>query len=145
MPNAFTGLFLAALVAASATRLWLARRQIGYVRAHRDAVPAGFADSMPLHAHQKAADYTVAKTRLGCVDTLVGAALILALTIGGGLELVARAWAQLFAPGSLAHGAALLLSVFFVQAIVSLPLALYRTFVIESRFGFNRMTLRLFF
>jgi STE24 endopeptidase len=145
MPNAFTGLFLAALVAATATRLWLARRQIRHVRAHRDAVPASFADTIPLAAHQKAADYTAAKTRFGMVDTLLGAAIMLAFTLGGGLELLSRAWAQVFAPGSLTHGTALLLSVLFVQAILSLPLALYRTFVIESRFGFNRMTLRLFF
>src|SRR6267142_889965 len=145
MPNALTWLFLAALLAASATRLWLALRQIRHVRAHRDAVPPSFAGSIPLHAHQKAADYTAAKTRFGAVDTLVGALLVLLLTLGGGLELLSRAWAHAFAPGSLAHGAALLLSALFVQAIVSLPLALYRTFVIESRFGFNRMTLRLFF
>src|SRR6267142_1712496 len=137
MPNALTWLFLAALLAASATRLWLALRQIRHVRAHRDAVPPSFAGSIPLHAHQKAADYTAAKTRFGAVDTLVGALLVLLLTLGGGLELLARAWAHAFAPGSLAHGAALLLSALFVQAIVSLPLALYRTFVIESRCGFK--------
>ena len=145
MPNLLTWLFLVVLLAATATRLWLAQRQIRHVRAHRDAVPAGFADTIPLAAHQKAADYTAAKTRFGAVDTLIDAALTLAFTLGGGLELLSRAWAHAFEPGSLAQGTALLLSVFLVQAIVSLPLALYRTFVIESRFGFNRMTLRLFF
>src|SRR6266850_492540 len=81
MPNALTWLFLAALLAASATRLWLALRQIRHVRAHRDAVPPSFAGSIPLHAHQKAADYTAAKTRFGAVDTLVGALLVLLLTL----------------------------------------------------------------
>jgi STE24 endopeptidase len=142
--NALTWLFLAALVLASATRLWLAQRQIRHVRAHRDAVPETFAEAIPLAAHQKAADYTAAKTRLGMVDVLVGAALVLVLTLGGLLQALSDAWAAAFEPGSLAHGTALLLSVLFIQAGVSLPLALYRTFIVEQRFGFNRMTLGLF-
>jgi STE24 endopeptidase len=144
MPNALTWLFVAALVAATGTRLWLGLRQIRHVKAHRDAVPASFADSISLAAHQKAADYTAAKTRLGALDLLVGAILVLVLTLGGGLQWLADIWARVFQPGGLAHGAALLLTLFFVQGVVSLPLALYRTFVIEVRFGFNRMTLALF-
>ena len=145
MPNALTWLFLAALLAATATRLWLASRQIRHVRAHRAAVPPSFAESIPLTAHQKAADYTAAKTQFGIVNTLVDAALILAFTLGGGVQWLSDAWTRWFALGSLSHGTALLLSLFFLQGAISLPLALYRTFVIESRFGFNRMTLALFF
>ena len=85
MPNALTWLFLAALAAALATRLWLARRQIAHVRAHRSAVPEGFAGVMPLAAHQKAADYTVAKAQLGIVELAAGGAVLLALTLGGAL------------------------------------------------------------
>ena len=143
--NLLTWLFLAALTLATATRLWLARRQIRHVQAHRDAVPATFAQAIPLAAHQKAADYTAAKTRLAMVDVLVDAVLVLAFTLGGLLQALSRAWAAAFTPGSLAHGTALLLSVLFLQAGASLPLALYRTFVVEQRFGFNRMTLALFF
>ena len=142
--NALTWLFLAALGLATATRLWLALRQIRHVSAHADAVPASFSDVIPLAAHQKAADYTVAKARLGMLDLAVGAVLVLALTLGGLLQALADAWGALFAPGSLAHGTALLVSLFFVQAIVSLPITIYRTFVLEQRFGFNRMTLGLF-
>ena len=142
--NLLTWLFLAAVALASATRLWLAQRQIRHVRAHRDSVPRTFAEAIPLAAHQKAADYTAAKARFGRVDVLVDAALVLALTLGGLLQALSDAWAAAFAPGSLVHGTALLLSVFFLQAAVSLPLALYRTFVVEQRFGFNRMTLGLF-
>lgn len=142
--NFLTWLFLAALALATGTRLWLAQRQIRHVRAHRGAVPETFAEAIPLSAHQKAADYTGAKSRLGMVDVLIGAALVLAFTLGGLLQALSGAWAGVFAAGSLAHGTALLLSVFFVQAAASLPLAFYRTFVLEQRFGFNRMTLGLF-
>src|SRR5690242_18102250 len=127
--NLLTWLFLAAVLLAAATRLWLAQRQIRHVRAHRGAVPETFADAIPLAAHQKAADYTAAKTRLGMLDVLVGAILVVALTVGGLLQWLSDAWGGVLARGSLAHGTALLLSVFFIQAAVSLPLAFYRTFV----------------
>ncbi len=144
MSTALTWLFLAALAAASATRLWLARRQVRHVAAHRDAVPPGFAGSIPLASHRKAADYTVAKTRLGMVGVLVHAAVLLAFTLGGGLQLILDLWAAAFAPGSLAHGTAALLTLAFALGLISLPLGLYRIFVVEQRFGFNRITPRLF-
>ncbi len=144
MPNVLTWLFLAALIVASATRLWLAQRHVRHVRANREAVPARFAAEIPLAAHQKAADYTVAKTRFAALDTLAGAVVVLLLTFGGGIELLSRAWGSMLYVGSIAHGTALLLSLFLVQALVSLPLSFYRVFRIEARFGFNRMTLGLY-
>ncbi|HEX7248917.1 MAG TPA: M48 family metallopeptidase [Burkholderiales bacterium] len=144
MPNAFTWVFLAALCAATLTRLWLSRRQARYVRAHRAAVPQTFAGAIPLDAHQKAADYTVAKGRVGMIDVLVGAAMALWLTLGGLLQWISDLWARWLDAGSLLHGTALLLSVFLVQGLAGLPTTLYRTFVVEERFGFNRMTLKLF-
>jgi len=140
----FTWIFLAALAAALLTRLWLAQRQIRHVRAHREAVPAMFAQSIPLASHQKAADYTVAKARLGIVDTVLDALILLALTLGGALQWLADLWQRVFAADSIWHGVALILTVFLVRGALGLPLSLYRTFVIEERFGFNRMTLRLF-
>jgi STE24 endopeptidase len=144
MTNAFTWAFLAALAAATATRLWLARRQMRHVSAHRGAVPGTFAEAIPLEAHQKAADYTVAKTRVGMLDLAIGAALTLWLTLGGLIEWISGFWARWLEPGSVLHGTALLLTIFFVQAALALPTTLYRTFVVEERFGFNRMTAKLF-
>ena len=142
--NAFTWLFLAALAAATLTRLWLALRQMAHVRAHRAAVPRGFAEVMPLAAHQKAADYTVAKSRLGMVDLLVGAAALLALTLAGLLRWISEQWAALLEPGGLWHGTALVASVVLLLSALELPSSIYRTFVVEARFGFNRMSLALF-
>jgi STE24 endopeptidase len=144
MTNAFAWVFLAALAAASVTRLWLSQRQMRHVRAHRQAVPATFAAAIPLASHQKAADYTVAKARLGMVDVVLSAIVLLALTLGGGIQLLSDLWARAFASGSIAHGTALILSVIFLQSLIGMPLSLYRTFVLEQRFGFNRMTVRLF-
>ena len=141
----FAAVFLAALLFATALRLWLAWRHMRHVAAHRGAVPAAFADSIALEAHQKAADYTVAKTRLAMVDILIGAVLLLALTLGGGLQALATFWGGIFAPGGYAYGIALVASVAAIGGLIELPVSLYRTFVIEARFGFNRMTLALFF
>ena len=142
--NSFTWLFLAALAAATATQLWLTYRQIRHVRAHRDAVPPMFAATIPAEAHRKAADYTVATARVSIGDLIAETTVILALTLGGGIQMLSDLWAKLFAPDSLAQGTALLLSFFLVQAAVGLPLSLYRVFGIEQRFGFNRMTWRLY-
>jgi STE24 endopeptidase len=144
MTSAFTWLFLAALAATTLTRLWLAQRQMRHVRANREAVPATFAAEIPLSAHQKAADYTVAKAKLGMLDVLLGAAVLLVFTLGGGIERLSALWARAFEAGSLAHGTVLILSVVLLQALIGLPLAVYRTFGVEQRFGFNNMTPRLF-
>ena len=144
MGNAFTWLFLVAVAAATATRLWLTQRQIRHVRAHRDAVPGMFAEAISLASHQKAADYTVAKSRLGIVDTLLDAAILLVLTLGGALQWLADAWQSVFPATSLWHGTALILTVFLLKGLIGLPLNVYRIFVIEERFGFNRMTVKLF-
>ena len=144
MTNALTGTFLAALAAATLTRLWLARRQIAHVRAHRDAVPPEFADAIALSAHRKAADYTVAKARLGIADVLLGTATLLVLTLGGLLAWLSARWAAVFAPGGLAHGTVLVASVAVLLSALELPASVYRTFGIEARFGFNRVTPALF-
>jgi STE24 endopeptidase len=139
----FTALFLAALLLATAVRLYLAYRHVRYVSAHRDRVPSAFASAIPLEAHRKAADYTAVKTRFGMLGTLVDAAVLLALTFGGGLNLAQRAVSAAFAPG-IVQGVALIALVAIALSVIELPFSLYRTFRIEERFGFNKMTLKLF-
>jgi len=142
--NTFGIVFLAALALATATRLFLARRHMNHVRAHRDRVPDAFASEINLAAHQKAADYTCAKTRIAMIDLVVGVLVVLAFTFGGGLQWlhdVSEAWA---AEGIL-RGLLLIALVGILTTFVDVPLDLYRTFVIEQRFGFNKTTPGLFF
>jgi STE24 endopeptidase len=143
--HGFTAVFLVALASITLVRLWLSQRHIQYVLANRNAVPAAFSASIPLAAHQKAADYTAAKTRLGLLETLASAALLLGFTLGGGLQLLSDAWERTFEAGGYAHGIALIVSVTLISSVIDLPFALYRTFAIEVRFGFNRTSLALFF
>lgn len=153
MPNDFISpfrlLFLLALALSLGIRLWLARRQMAHVFAHRPAVPAEFADRIALAAHQKAADYTRARGGLGIYQTLAETALLLVFTLGGGLEALHGFWSShLVAPGATpgyAYGIALIFSVTVISSLVDLPFGLYRQFVLEQRFGFNRMSLGLFF
>jgi STE24 endopeptidase len=141
-PIGFTALFLAALAASLAVRVWLSRRQVAHVLAHRDAVPAAFASRIGLAAHQKAADYTVAKQRLGSLNTLVDAAMLLLMTFGGGLALVIG-WTATVGVPALWQDVLLFAVTGAFYGLVSLPFSWWQTFRIEERFGFNRMTLRL--
>ena len=102
--HGFTAVFLVALGLTTLARLWLSQRHIRYVLANRDEVPAEFSASIPLAAHQKAAEYTAAKTRLGVLETLAAAALLLGFTLGGGLQFLSDAWERIFEAGGYAHG-----------------------------------------
>jgi len=144
-PLTFTYLFLGALLLATAVRYWLASRQIRHVAMHRSEVPAQFRERIPLSAHQRAADYTVARVRLGIVDTAVGAALLLALTVFGGIGWIAEMLRDAAPDWTFARQVLLILIVGLVVSAADLPISLYRQFVLEQRFGFNRMTLRLYF
>ena len=142
--NTFSIVFLAALALATATRLWLAGRHVSHVRAHRDRVPDAFAREIDLPSHQKAADYTCARTRFAMIDLLVGVAILLALTFGSGLQwlhAVSAAWLGEGIP----RGLLLIALVGLLLTLLDLPSDLYRTFVIEQRFGFNKSTPGLFF
>ncbi len=137
--NTLTLLFLFALVAGLLLQLWLYRRHARNVSANRALVPQAFANRISLQEHQKAADYTLAKVRLGVLNLLLGALLLLVWTLGGGLELVLSAWSAA-GLSPLLSGATAMLSVFLIQGILDLPLSLWHTFQVEERFGFNRTT-----
>ncbi len=139
----FTLVFLAALALATAMRLWLGVRHLRHIQRHRDRVPGEFANEISLDAHHRAADYSCAKTRLALVSTAFECAVILALTFGGGLQLLQDIITGWFAPG-IARGVALLVLLATVMTVVDIPFGWYRTFGIEQRFGFNKMTPLLF-
>jgi STE24 endopeptidase len=142
MTNTFSLAFLLALSLMVGLRLWLAQRQISHVLAHRATIPAQFVGRLELAAHQKAADYTVTRTRFGRLALVVEVAVLLAFTFGGGLQALHDFWNTRL--DGLSYGIALIFSLMAISGTIDLPLALYRQFVIEEKFGFNRMTLKLF-
>ena len=141
-----TLLFCAALVGSLLVKFWLVTRQVRHVAGHRDAVPSAFRGTVTLAAHQRAADYTLAKARFGLLGTAVGAAVLLGWTLLGGLDAlnqllrdgIGSRW------GSMAYQLTLLASFALIGGLIELPFDLYGTFRIEERFGFNRMTWKLY-
>jgi len=144
--NVLSGVFVAALVASLLVRFWLTTRQLRHVAAHRGAVPAAFAGSVSLQAHQKAADYTVAKGRLSLLTSAFGAAALLGWTLLGGLHSLNALLYETVSPrfGGLAYQVSLVVSFSLISGLLELPFELYSTFRLEERFGFNRMTWRLY-
>ena len=141
----FTLVFSAALILGLLTKFYLASRQIRHVASHRDEVPAEFAATISLDAHQKAADYTVTKARFGMLETAFATALLLGWTLLGGIDTLNQALASsgLVAYGSLVTQLALLAVFGLISGVLDLPFTLYSTFKIEERFGFNKVTFRL--
>jgi STE24 endopeptidase len=141
----FTTVFAALLVAGLAVKYWLATRQIRYVAQHRDAVPPAFAQNITLTAHQKAADYTLTKARFGLLELAFSTAVLVGWTLLGGLN-VLNTWLLGWLGngyGGMAQQLALLIGFVVIGGIIDLPFTLYQTFVIEERFGFNKMTFKL--
>lgn len=137
--NPFTIVFLVLLALSLALRVWLASRHIRHIRAHRAAVPAEFAADIALEAHQKAADYSIGRTALNRVHMVADAVVLLGFTLGGGLQALDNVAGGWFST-PLLRGTALVALYAVVSTLIDLPFDLWRTFGIESRFGFNKMT-----
>ncbi len=137
--------FAAALLLSLAAQLWLATRQMRHVAAHRNHLPPAFAATVTLDAHRRAADYTLAKGRLGLVATAFGGAVLLGWTLLGGLDALNVALRDALLPrwGGMAYQLALLTAFALISALIDLPLEWWTTFRVEQRFGFNRTTLGL--
>jgi STE24 endopeptidase len=145
LSSAWTFAFAAALVVSLALRTWLLARQVRHVALHRDVVPVTFRATVPLAAHRRAADYTLAKARLAHLQMVAGAAVLLGWTLFGGLDALNVALRDAVAPrfGALAYGIALVAAFATIGALIELPFDWYATFRLEERFGFNRVTWRL--
>ncbi len=139
----FTFLFILGLVLSTATRYYLAGRHIRHIAKHRDQVPADFASKVSLPEHHKAADYTMAKLRLGLFEIALSAAILIIFTLLGGIQLLQNVTIELLGPG-ITQQIALLISISLITGVIDLPFSLYRQFGIEEQFGFNRMSLKLF-
>ncbi|MFC5550582.1 M48 family metallopeptidase [Massilia aerilata] len=138
----FSVLFVIFFMLTLVLRYWLASRHVRHVLRHRDRVPAEFAGRIPLAAHQKAADYTVAKTRYGMVHAVWSGLVLVGFTLLGGLQALSIALLQLTGPG-MAHQIGLVVAYAVIAGVLDLPFSYWFQFVLEQRFGFNKMTLKL--
>lgn len=139
----FALVFVVLLLADLGVRMWLSTRQMRHVASHRGQVPAEFADRINLASHQRAADYTQARVRLGMIEQVYDAVILLGLTLLGGLQWLDQA-VGLVTDRALPRQLLLLVAVAAVMGVLGLPFTLWRQFRLEARFGFNRMTPALF-
>ena len=145
MASTLTIIFITLLILTTATRLWLGSRQISYVQANRAQVPSAFAANISLDAHQKAADYSSAKTKLVLIEAVVQALLLAALTIGGGLQWIDDAWRNVLSNHEIIRGALVICTAMLISALIDIPFEYYKTFIVDEKFGFNKMTKAMFF
>ncbi|MCD8517669.1 MAG: M48 family metallopeptidase [Burkholderiaceae bacterium] len=141
--STLTALFLLFLGTNAIVRIWLAQRQIRHVQDHRDQVPAEFADRISLRSHQRAADYTTERTRLRIAESVFDVAVLLVLTMGGVLGSIYHVFDGWFA-STLWRDVAFIAGVSVLLGAVHMPFSLYRQFKLEQKYGFNRMTPKLF-
>lgn len=136
--------FISVLALTTITRIWLGSRHIGFMLNHRNRVPEAFTKNISLDAHQKAADYTTAKTKLVIGESIVQALLLFTFTLGGGLQYIDYVWRDLMPEQEMLRGALVILSALMVSSVIDLPFDYYKTFVIDTHFGFNKMTRKMF-
>lgn len=145
MTATLTTIFISLLVLTTAVSIWLKQRHIGYIESHRNQVPTAFAETISLGAHQKAADYSSAKSRLAIYEGLAQTVLLVFLTIGGGLQFIDSAWRNWLPEQEVLRGILVIFNAFLISSLIDLPFDYYRTFVIDQRFGFNKMSSAMFF
>jgi STE24 endopeptidase len=141
--NIFTIIFIFFLFISSFIQFWLAKRQSDYVSSHRSEVPDAFKSKVSLEAHQKAADYTLAKVKLSDLDSALGIIVLLLLTLGGGINIIFTYWST-FSLSPLIEGVAATATIFLLLTLIEIPTSLYQTFVIEEKFGFNKSSVNQF-
>jgi STE24 endopeptidase len=141
----FTTTFITLLIATTLVRIWLARRHIAHMQSNRGQVPAAFKENITLDAHQKAADYSTAKIKLSITETVIQGLLLAALTLGGGLQWIDDIWRNILPNQEIFRGALVICSAMLISSFIDLPFEYYKTFVVDEKFGFNKMTPAMFF
>jgi len=145
MAQALMITFISLVVLTTLVRLWLGSRHINHMQANKHQVPSAFSESIELSAHQKAANYATEKTKLGLIEVVISAAVLLIFTLGGGLQWIDDQWRAILPAQSMIRGALVIVSALLISSLIDLPFDYYKTFNIDERFGFNKMTPKMFF
>ncbi|WP_229007484.1 M48 family metallopeptidase [Methylophilus sp. Leaf408] len=145
MTELFTQIFVAVIVISLSIRVWLGYRHIRHIQQHRQQVPAAFSESISLEAHQRAADYTSAKVKLRLSETVMESVVLLALTLGGVLQMLDQLWLQWLPEHEVIRGALVICSAMLISSAATLPFDYIQTFNVDEKFGFNKMSRAMFF
>ncbi|KQT43400.1 MULTISPECIES: M48 family metallopeptidase [unclassified Methylophilus] len=145
MTELFTQIFVAVIAISLIIRVWLGFRHIRHIQQHRQQVPAAFSESISLEAHQRAADYTSAKVKLRLSETVMESVVLLALTLGGVLQMLDQLWLQWLPEHEVIRGALVICSAMLISSAATLPFDYIQTFNVDEKFGFNKMSRAMFF
>jgi STE24 endopeptidase len=145
MTELFTQIFVAVIVISLSIRVWLGFRHIRHIQQHRQQVPAAFSESISLEAHQRAADYTSAKVKLRLSETVMESVILLALTLGGVLQMLDQLWLQWLPEHEVIRGALVICSAMLISSAATFPFDYIQTFNVDEKFGFNKMSRAMFF
>lgn len=145
MSALFTQIFVALIAISLFIRIWLGMRHIRHIQSHREQVPQAFSQTISLEAHQRAADYTSAKVKLRLSETIMESVILLALTLGGVLQLLDNVWQQWLPAHEIVRGALVVCSAMLISSLATLPFDYIQTFNVDEQFGFNKMSRNMFF
>ena len=143
MSLTFYYLFIFLLITTTIFQVWLTKRHIAHIHKNKTKVPAVFSKTISISDHKKAADYTISKSNIGIIDLFIQAIFLYLITLGGGINILTDTFSNLI-NNQLVIGAMVIISVMLISSLIDLPLNIYKTFNIDERFGFNRMTAQIF-
>jgi len=143
MSLTFYYLFIFLLITTTIFQVWLTKRHIAHIHKNKTKVPAAFSKTISISNHKKAADYTISKSNIGIIDLFIQAIFLYLITLGGGINILTDTFSNLI-NNQLVIGAMVIISVMLISSLIDLPLNIYKTFNIDERFGFNRMTAQIF-
>lgn len=143
MSLTFYYLFIFLLITTTIFQVWLTKRHIAHIHKNKTKVPAAFSKKISISDHKKAADYTISKSNIGIIDLFIQAIFLYLITLGGGINILTDTFSNLI-NNQLVIGAMVIISVMLISSLIDLPLNIYKTFNIDERFGFNRMTAQIF-
>ena len=143
MSLTFYYLFIFLLITTTIFQVWLTKRHIAHIHKNKTKVPAAFSKTISISDHKKAADYTISKSNIGIIDLFIQAIFLYLITLGGGINILTDTFSNLI-NNQLVIGVMVIISVMLISSLIDLPLNIYKTFNIDERFGFNRMTAQIF-
>jgi len=117
--------------------------EVRNLRALREEPPSGFEDVYDPETYRQSQRYARERTRLGMMSQSVDLAVLLAFWGLGGFEWLAG-WVSEIAGGPVAQGLIFVAVLAAARGLIDLPFAIYGTFVVEARYGFNRTSRRTF-
>ena len=139
----FTQIFIALILIKFLLETYLKIRNLKSIDNNKDSVPPRFKNVVTEEEYKKSILYNTDRIKFQIFTALFGSIVLIIFTIGGLLNYLTGVVMDMTSSNVL--GAVLLgLLLIIVEEIISIPISIYSTFVIEERHGFNKTTRKTF-